>query len=115
MELSGGGVNVVFSPQGRGDADSIILSRARQNKKAGALIVVSNDAALLQQVEVLGASVLRVSEFLQVLNKPRRHPHRRSVPVTPDVEKPSPTKADNDDLLKQFEDAARQRPSRSRR
>ena len=115
MALSGGGVSVVFSPQGRGDADSVILSRVKRGKKGVTVIVVSNDAALLQKAKELGANVQRVTEFLQVLDKPRRHPHRRSVPVTTDADKPLPTKAANDDLLKQFEDAARQNPSRRRR
>ncbi len=115
IELSGGGVHVVFSPQGRGDADSVILSRVRQNKRPQTITVVSNDGGLLHEVEGAGARGLRVAGFLPLLDKPQRHPYRRSAPVPTDADKPLPTTRDNEDLLRQFEEAAKRHPPRSRR
>lgn len=78
LELSGGGVTVIFAAQDRSDADTLIRARVRKHKTPAQMIVVSNDGQLCREVQALGAEVLSAAAFLQRLTNPRRRPAPRS-------------------------------------
>lgn len=78
LELSGGGVSVVFAAQDRSDADTIIRERVRKHKTPSRVVVVSNDGQLCRDVQALGAEILSAAAFLQRLANPRRRPAPRS-------------------------------------
>ena len=64
--LSGGGVTVIFAARRRARADAIILRRVREERPAGHVIVVTNDAVLREAVRGLGARVISANEFVHL-------------------------------------------------
>ena len=98
--LSGGGVSVTFAPQGRGDADALILGRVRAHKTPSAIVVVTNDGDLRRQAEGLGAQVWGAAAFLERLARPRRRPaSTRSPRPQPEPKRP---KQEVEEWLREF-------------
>ena len=84
MQLSGGGVKVVFAASHREKADALILRRVRQQQRPDRITVVSDDTGVRQAAEGAGVQVMRCVEFTQMLaNRQRR---RRS----PTRQRPAP-------------------------
>ncbi len=93
LNLSGGGVDAIFAAQRRSDADTVILQRVRRAARPQDLVVVTNDTALRNKAQRLGAQGMRVDVFLERLQRPsprHRAPQEQSPLEDEDPRKENP-------------------------
>ncbi len=76
LELSGGGVEVVFAPAGH-TADGILRERVRRVRDPRGLTVVTSDLDVIATVEAGGARVMRSEEFAARLVAPSLAPDEK--------------------------------------
>ena len=69
-ELSGAGVEVIFSRAHDQEADDIIIRRARQARSPQGLTVVSADERVICAVQACGCRIVRSDEFAVRLQAP---------------------------------------------
>ncbi len=96
-ELSGGGVEVLFS-RGRGEeADDIIIRRIRRAAHPATLKIVSSDGRIVQAAEARGCQVMRSEAFAASLQQPLP-----ALGPTARREKPLPNEKDVEEWLLLF-------------
>ncbi|MCO6450891.1 MAG: NYN domain-containing protein [Caldilineales bacterium] len=91
QSLSSAGVTVIFAAQYRNRADQVIHRRVKDEMIRDEVTVVTDDAVLREAVAALGASTLRVNEFMARANKRARRkspaPRKRRQQVEPKLPK----------------------------
>jgi predicted RNA-binding protein with PIN domain len=110
------GIEVHYAARGK-TADDTIVEFLQETKQPGQYAVVTNDAGLISRVKVLGASILRASEFSAQMARhtPSRKSSKQRAASAGDVPAPDPRAPAFADLYDEFlaaDRARKQSPSR---